>query len=68
MCPIRACSALALVVALAPCESARLPFEAGVGASPKLPPPNPPLIPTVDIAPAEGWPAGAMPKPAERCR
>lgn len=65
MCPIRACSALALVVALVGCESARLPFEAGVGASPKLLPPNPSLIPTVDIAPAKGWPAGATPKPAE---
>ncbi len=65
MCPIRLCSALALVVALAACESARLPFEAGVGPSPKLPPPNPSLIPTVKVAPAVGWPAGVTPKAAE---
>ncbi len=27
-----------------------------------LPPPSPSLIPTVDIAPAKGWPAGAQPR------
>jgi hypothetical protein len=52
-------------VALAACgESARLPFEAGVGPEPALPAPNETLIPTVKIAPAKGWPAGAMPVPA----
>lgn len=35
----------------------------GVGPSPQLPPPKDGgLIPTVNIAPAEGWPPGAMPK------
>ena len=66
--PIRCCMAAALVVALAGCESARLPFEAGVGPSPKLPPPNPSLFPTVDIAPAQGWPAGTTPRATEGLR
>ena len=46
-------------------EHAKLPFMAGVGPDPVLPPPNPTLIPTVEIAPAVGWPAGAMPTPAQ---
>ena len=66
--PIRSCAVLALVAALTACESARLPFEAGVGASPRLPPPTTSLIPTIDIAPAKGWPAGVTPKPAEALR
>jgi glucose/arabinose dehydrogenase len=40
---------------------ARLPIAAGVGAHPQLPPPNPTLIPTVNIAPAKGWPAAGKP-------
>ena len=49
--------ALALVAGLlAGCgETARLPFEAGVGPDPQLPPPNKTLIPTVHIAKAVGW-------------
>lgn len=31
------------------------------GPNPTLAKPNPPLIPTVDIAPAEGWPEGRAP-------
>jgi glucose/arabinose dehydrogenase len=65
MCPIRLYSVLALVMALAACESARLPVEAGIGPNPKLLPPNPSLIPTVDVAPAKGWPAGTKPSPSE---
>jgi len=42
-------------------EMARLPFEAGVGPQPTLPPPNPTLLPTLHIAPAKGWPAAATP-------
>ena len=64
----RPLAVLVLVVSLAACESARLPFEAGVGPSPKLPPPTTSLIPTVDIAPAKGWADGATPKPAEALR
>ena len=47
-------------------ESAHLPVEAGMGLQPKLPPPNSELIPTINIAPAVGWPdnPGATPKAA----
>lgn len=45
-------------------ESATLPLAAGIGPQPQLPPPNPTLIPTVNIAPAVGWPADARPIPA----
>src|SRR5688500_12735732 len=61
----------AALLAIAACwlpacgEHAKLPFMAGVGPDPVLPPPNATLIPTVEIAPAVGWPAGAMPTPAE---
>ena len=65
MSPNRVVPALALAFTLCACESARLPFEAGVGPSPKLPPPNPSLIPTIDIAPAKGWPDGVKPTAAE---
>jgi len=60
-------SALAacLVVAVAGCgEQATLPESAGTGPTPVLPPPHATLIPTVNIAPAVGWPAGAAPTPA----
>jgi glucose/arabinose dehydrogenase len=56
---------LALVVGLTACgEVARLPEGASVGPSPTLPPPVKTLIPTVDIAPAIGWAAGAKPTAA----
>jgi hypothetical protein len=51
-------------LALAACESAKLPVTAGMGPDPTLPPPNVALIPTVNIAPAKGWANGAMPTPA----
>ena len=57
--------AFALAVGLAACgETAKLPFSAGIGANPTLPPPSKSLIPTVHIAPAKGWPDGAKPVPA----
>ena len=46
------------------CESATLPVEAGIGPRPQLPPPNPTLIPTVNIAPAVGWAPGETPSAA----
>ncbi|EJZ57294.1 Glucose/sorbosone dehydrogenase [Pseudomonas fluorescens R124] len=57
---------LALVIALAgglaACgESSSLQVSDGTGPSPKLPEPNKTLIPTVNIAPAIGWPAGGKP-------
>jgi glucose/arabinose dehydrogenase len=52
-----------LLLALAACgDTARLPESASVGAQPQLPPPAHALIPTVHIAPAQGWPAGAQPR------
>lgn len=51
-----------LAIALTACgEEARLPVSAGVGPHPQLPPPNPTLIPTVNIAPAKGWPGNGKP-------
>ncbi|MGH7130019.1 MAG: PQQ-dependent sugar dehydrogenase, partial [Planctomycetaceae bacterium] len=44
--------------------TATLPVEAGMGRDPALPEPNPSLFPTVNIAPATGWPTGAMPEAA----
>ncbi len=47
---------------LAACsETARLPAGADEGPLPTLPPPVKTLVPTVNIAPAEGWPQGAAP-------
>ena len=42
-------------------ETATLPVTAGIGPHPTLPPPHPTLIPTVNIAPAQGWPPGGKP-------
>ena len=54
---------LLLVVNLSSCgDKATLPEEAGFGPNPKLPPPNPTLFPTVNTAPAKGWPADTTPK------
>ncbi|MBX7277784.1 sorbosone dehydrogenase family protein [Pseudomonas sp. ERGC3:05] len=50
---------------LAACgESSTLKVSDGTGPSPKLPEPNKTLIPTVNIAPAIGWPDGAKPTAA----
>ena len=38
-----------------------LPESAGFGPEPVLPTPHPTLIPTVQIAPAKGWPSGVTP-------
>ncbi|MDQ3201002.1 MAG: sorbosone dehydrogenase family protein, partial [Pseudomonadota bacterium] len=59
--------ALVIVLAggLAACgETSTLQVSDGTGPSPKLPEPNKTLIPTVNIAPAIGWPEGAKPVPA----
>ena len=59
-------AAAGAAVALAACgDIAKLPVSAGTGAQPTLPAPNPTLLPTVNIAPAQGWPAGVMPRPAQ---
>src|SRR5688500_13680311 len=51
-------------VLLAGCESSGLPFKAGTGPNPQLPPPKPGLVPTVSIAPAKGWPPDGKPQAA----
>lgn len=56
--------ALALPVfagAAACADFARLPDDRVVGPHPELPPPTHTLLPTVEIAPARGWPPGAKP-------
>lgn len=56
---------LLLVASLAGCaETAQLQVSDGSGPTPRLPAPNDTLIPTVNIAPAVGWPQGAKPKAA----
>ncbi|MDP3419292.1 MAG: sorbosone dehydrogenase family protein [Thiobacillus sp.] len=51
-----------MVLALTACsEVATVPISAGTGPQPTLPPPQQRLIPTVHIAPAQGWPAGTTP-------
>ncbi len=56
----------AAALALAGCsETAQLPVSAGTGPDPQLPPPDKSLIPTVNIAPARGWPEGVRPQSAE---
>ncbi|WPO98960.1 sorbosone dehydrogenase family protein [Pseudomonas sp. HR96] len=50
------------LTALTACgESSTLQVSDGTGPSPKLPEPNKTLVPTVNIAKAVGWPAGAKP-------
>ena len=53
---------LAIAASLAACgETSSLQVADGTGPNPKLPEPNPTLIPTLNIAPAVGWPQGAKP-------
>jgi glucose/arabinose dehydrogenase len=55
----------ALLLGISACgEMATLPADAGFGPRPVLPAPNPTLLPTVNIARATGWPAGATPAAA----
>jgi len=56
---------LAAVLLLAGCaDTSKLPESSTVGASPQLPAPIKQLIPTVNIAPAQGWPQGQQPQAA----
>jgi glucose/arabinose dehydrogenase len=57
--------AVSIAASLVACrESARLTVEDGTGPRPVLPAPNPTLLPTLNIAPAVGWPAGSAPTAA----
>ena len=47
-------------------DRAELPDDAVTGADPRLLPPTRSLIPTVNIAPAKGWPDGMSPLPERR--
>ncbi|MDQ1919731.1 PQQ-dependent sugar dehydrogenase [Massilia pseudoviolaceinigra] len=54
-----------MLLGLAACgEKSILPASDGVGPAPVIPAPNKTLIPTVNIAPAKGWPAGVVPRAA----
>jgi glucose/arabinose dehydrogenase len=58
-----------LSLALAACgDMAQLPVSAGTGPTPTLPAPQKTLIPTVNIAPAKGWPIGETPQAAPGMR
>ncbi len=60
-----ALSAIVLTLMLAGCgDSAKLPEQASIGPQPPIPEPNKTWIPTVNIAPAKGWPEGAKPTAA----
>jgi glucose/arabinose dehydrogenase len=55
---------LAVAIAgLAACGTAAVSAttSTGIGPNPSLPPPEKSLLPTVNIAPAQGWPQGAQP-------
>jgi glucose/arabinose dehydrogenase len=57
-----AVAAATAALLLAGCgEVAKLPVAAGTGPNPELPPPNKTLLPTMNIAPAQGWAEGAKP-------
>ncbi|HKI64940.1 MAG TPA: sorbosone dehydrogenase family protein [Burkholderiales bacterium] len=61
-----AACALSGTALLASCgDTATLPVSAGTDPEPVLPPPHETLLPTVNIAPAIGWPQGGKPAPAQ---
>ena len=54
--------AVLVSASLAACnDDAKLDVAAGTGPNPELPAPTKEYIPTVNIAPAKGWPEGAKP-------
>jgi glucose/arabinose dehydrogenase len=59
-----ALAATLAVLAVAGCVTAQLPFSAGVGPDPKLPPAREELIPTVKVAKAVPWKQGEKPRAA----
>lgn len=64
--PARLALMIVLASGLAACgETARLQVADGSGPSPQLPEPNKTLVPTLNIAPAIGWPKGAKPVAAQ---
>ena len=64
-----AASAVLGLLALAACNAVtRVPDSIGTGPQPILPAPQISLIPTVNIAPAIGWPPGVTPRSTEGTR
>ena len=60
---------LLLAVVLAACgDTAKLPEAATTGPQPQLPPPAKSVLPTLHIAPAQGWPDGGQPQAAAGMR
>ncbi|WP_426944537.1 PQQ-dependent sugar dehydrogenase [Pseudomonas oryzihabitans] len=63
--PLRTLALTLAAVALLGCgETARLQREAGYGPTPTLPEPHKTLLPTINVAPAVGWPEGGKPTAA----
>ncbi|HEN8799413.1 sorbosone dehydrogenase family protein [Pseudomonas sp. CM27] len=61
----RTLTALTIAACLAGCgETALLNVDQGSGPTPQLPAPRKSLIPTVNVAPAIGWPQGGKPTAA----
>ena len=61
---VAALAAVALALITGCGDTALLPVAAGTGAQPALPPPRTAWIPTVNIAPAQGWAPGSTPQAA----
>jgi len=59
--PISAACLACVLSACASFDPPALPVEAGMGPNPRLPAPDKNLVPTVNIAPAKGWPSGTKP-------
>ena len=66
---LRPAATLSALILLAACgHTAQVPLAQGTGPAPELPAPSRTLIPTVKVAEAVGWPAGASPVPAPGLR
>ena len=62
---VKAIIGVSMALFLAACgDSANLPEEAAFGPNPTVPEPTETIIPTINIAPAKGWPQGASPAPS----
>jgi glucose/arabinose dehydrogenase len=58
--------AFGVIAGVVACDAgAKLPHSAGIGPRPILPAPEQRIIPTIHIAPAEGWAPGGKPHAAE---
>ena len=63
--PVTITAACAIACAVSACgDTARLPLSATVGPNPTIAEPRHALIPTIKVAPAQGWPEGVKPTSA----